>query len=392
MTGPVVKGAAGAAADLFARLVGRPPEGVWSAPGRVNLIGEHTDYNGGWVLPFAIPERTYVAAARRPDGVVTVRSAQQPGHVASVAMADLEPRRHRGWSAYVFGVMWALGRGGPVPDGLDVVVDGRVPVAAGLSSSAALECATVCAAADLAGAAEDPLSRALVAWTAEHDYVGVPCGVMDQVASMACTAGHALLVDTRDLVLTAVPLDASAAGMALLVVDTRASHDNGDGQYAARRSACEAAARTLGVSSLREVDDLDAALHRLDDEVQRRRVRHVITENARVLDAVEALRRGDWPALGRAMDASHESLRHDYEVSSPELDVAVDALRRAGALGARMTGGGFGGSAISVLPATAVPEATAEVRAAFGAAGFGPPELRPVEASAGAHADVPEAL
>lgn len=390
MKGEAVKGAAAAAAALFTSEVGRAPEGVWSAPGRVNLIGEHTDYNLGWVLPFAIPDRTYVAAGRRDDGMVTVRSAQQPGHVVMSPAGDLVPGRHRGWSAYVLGVLWALARTGPAPAGLDVVVDGRVPLGAGLSSSAALECATVCAAADLAGADRDPVARAVTAWTAEHDYVGVPCGVMDQVASMACTAGHALLVDTRDLATTAVPLDAAGAGLALLVVDTGAAHDIADGQYAARRSACEAAARTLGVSSLREVDDLDAALRRLDDAVQRRRVRHVVTENSRVLDAVDALDRGDWPALGRAMDASHESLRDDYEVSSPELDVAVDALRRAGALGARMTGGGFGGSTIAVVPAGALDAAAAEVGAAFEAAGFGPPTLRLVEASAGAHAEALE--
>ena len=385
-----MKGGAEAAADLFTGQVGRPPEGVWSAPGRVNLIGEHTDYNLGWVLPFAIPARTYVAAARRDDGVVTVRSAQQPGQVVTVALSELEPGRQQGWSAYVLGVPWALARTGVTPVGLDVLVDGRVPVGAGLSSSAALECAAVCAAADLAGSGGDALARALVAWSVEHDFVGIPCGVMDQVASMACTAGHALLVDTRDLQTTAVPLDPAGAGLALLVVDTRATHDIGDGQYAARRSTCEEAARALGVASLREVDDPDDALRRLGDDVARRRVRHVLTENARVLAAVDALRRGDWAGLGRVMYESHASLRDDYEASSPELDVAVDALRRTGAVGARMTGGGFGGSVIALLPAGALPAATEAVEAAFAGAGFGPPALRPVEASAGARAEAVE--
>ena len=383
----MVKGAADAAADLFTGHVGRPPEGVWSAPGRVNLIGEHTDYNLGWVLPFAIPARTYVAAARRDDGMLIVRSAQRPGEVVTAAVSELEPGRQRGWSAYVLGVAWALARSGARPTGLDLFVDGQVPAGAGLSSSAALECAAVCAAADLAGADGDALPRAMIAWSVEHDFVGVPCGVMDQVASMACTAGHALLVDTRDLTTTAVPLDVAAASLALLVVDTRVTHDIGDGQYAARRATCEAAARSLGIASLREVGDPDAALAGLDDEVARRRVRHVLSENGRVLAAVDALHSKDWSGLGRLMYESHASLCDDYEVSSPELDTAVDALRRAGALGARMTGGGFGGSVIALLSKEALPAATSAVEAAFEAAGFAPPMLRQVEASAGAHAE-----
>ncbi|MDE3205347.1 MAG: galactokinase [Acidobacteriota bacterium] len=386
-----MNGPAEVAAELFASHVGRPPEGVWSAAGRVNLIGEHTDYNLGWVLPFAIPARTYVAAARRDDQVVTVRSVQHPGEVVRASLAELQPGRQRGWSAYVLGVPWALARRGARPGGIDVLVDGHVPVGAGLSSSAALECAAVSAVADLAGSGGDPLSRALTAWSVEHDFVGVPCGVMDQVASMVCTAGHALLVDTRDLATAAVPLDAAGAGLALLVVDTGVTHDNADGQYAARRTACEDAARALGVSSLRELDDVDDAVRRLGDGEARRRVRHVLSENARVLAAVDALRQGDWGGLGRLMDESHASLRDDYEVSSPELDVAVDSVRRAGALGARMTGGGFGGSAIAVIPEEALPAARVAVGAAFEAAGFAAPVLRRVEASTGAHHEAVEA-
>jgi galactokinase len=375
--------------DGFVTTYDRSPAGIWSAPGRVNLIGEHTDYNDGFVLPFAIAARTSVALALRDDGVLQLRSVQQPTGDVSVRLAELAPGRPDGWAAYVAGVIWALrGAGYDVP-GLDVLVDGRVPLGSGLSSSHALECAVGLAVNDLLGLGLDVNDIAKLSHTTENQFVGAPTGMMDQLASLRCTQGHALFLDIRSLEAEQVPLDPDPDGLALLVVDTRVHHGNADGAYGERRATCEQAAKILGVAALRDVSeaDLSDALDRLESDEQRRRVRHVVTENGRVVASTEALRRRDWQAVGELMNASHVSLRDDYEVSCAELDVAVESLVAAGAVGARMTGGGFGGSAVALLPVDSVERAAAAVTAAFSWRGWAAPNPFVVSASAGAHRD-----
>jgi galactokinase len=390
--------AAAAVDDLaanFERAHGRPPEGCWAAPGRVNLVGEHTDYNGGYVLPVALEFGVTVAASARSDGVLTAHSLQQPGAGVEVAVDTLDPAAPvTGWAAYPSGVVWALGQAGHRVDGLDIVVDGDVPQGAGLSSSAALECATALACRDLFRFDLARPQLAALAQRAENDFVGMPCGIMDQSASLLCEEGHALFLDTLTLATEQVPLDLAGEGLALLVIDTRAPHRLVDGEYASRRRSCEQAARALGVTRLRDVDldGLDGALGRLDDPVLRRRVRHVVTENARVIEVVERLRRGDPRGVGPAMVASHESLRDDYEVSAPELDAAVDAALGAGALGARMTGGGFGGCAIALVEAGDGDRIVAAVQDAFATRDFTPPEAWTARAAAGARRVAPAPL
>ncbi|HET7800788.1 MAG TPA: galactokinase [Humibacillus xanthopallidus] len=377
----------------FERAFGSAPEGVWSAPGRVNLIGEHTDYNGGLCLPIALPQRTFAAVSRRDDDRLRMVSAQQDG-VSEVALDDISPEQPGGWGAYVAGVLWALRRDGLEVGGLDVVVDSTVPFGAGLSSSAALECAVAAAASDLhdLGLLDSAEGRARLAARcveAENDIAGAPTGGMDQSASLLCDEAAALLLDCRSGATEQVPFDLAATGHALLVTDTRAEHALNDGQYAVRRDACERAAATLGVETLREIApaDLAASLDRLDSDEERRRVRHVVTEIERVTLAVDALRAGDLEEVGRLFDASHASLRDDYEVSCDELDVATATARAHGALGARMTGGGFGGSCIAIVPADRVEEVAGAVAAAFEEHGYTPPVSFAVVASAPAHRD-----
>jgi galactokinase len=374
--------------EAFRRLTGRDPEGVWSSPGRVNLIGEHTDYNDGFALPFAIEARSWVAVARRDDGVLRMRSVQQPGRDSQVTLEDLAPGRPEGWSAYVAGVVWAAHRAGHPVTGLDVLVDGRVPLGSGLSSSHALECAVALAVDALGGIdlGTDDLAR--LSLVTENDFVGARTGMMDQLASLRGTAGHALFLDTRSLAVEQVPLDPAADGLRLLVLDTRVHHGNADGAYGDRRAACERATALLGLRALRDLpsDGLDDALSRLPEDLHGR-VRHVVTEDARVLAAVAALRAHEWARLGALMDASHESLRHDYEVSCDELDVAVGAARAAGAVGARMTGGGFGGSAIALVPEPAVAAVTGSVVTAFAECGWHVPDVVEVTPSDGGRRD-----
>jgi galactokinase len=357
----------------FASVYGRDPEVSWRSPGRVNLIGEHTDYNDGFVLPLGLTSGTRVDAARRDDSVLRVASLQRRDEPIDIALDGLVPGRVAGWAAYVAGTAWALAERGIGVPGADLLVDGTVPRGAGLSSSASLECAT--AGALLALAVTDlPLRDvALLAQHAENDFVGMPCGVMDQFASTHARAGHLLLLDTRSLEVRHIPFDLASDGLGLLVVDTRAPHQLVDGEYAARRSSCEEAARLLGVPALRDVVDLGSALTALHDEELRRRVRHVVTENERVLDVVALLESGDVRAIGPLMTASHVSLRDDYEVSCRELDLVVDTALAAGALGARMTGGGFGGSAIALVEAGAVDHVRDRITASFAAAGLTEP-------------------
>ena len=377
------------AVDSFTATYDDAPEGVWSAPGRVNLIGEHTDYNDGFVLPFAIEARTSVAARVRDDGVLRMRSVQQHRGDVSIDLDDVEPGTPDGWAAYVAGVVWAARQCGHPVRGLDLLVDGRVPLGSGLSSSHALECAVALAMNDLFELGLDANSLGRLSYTAENDFVGAPTGMMDQLASLRCTAGHALFLDVRTLDVEQVPLDPVADGLHLIVLDTRVHHGNADGAYGNRRAACQKAAAVLGVDKLRDIDvaGLDDALDRLGDDELRRRARHVVLENARVVDTVSALRDTDWARVGALMAASHASLRDDYEVSCDELDLAVEVATTAGAVGARMTGGGFGGSAIALVPARSVPAVRDGVTAAFRGRGWSDPRVFEVTPSAGAHRD-----
>ncbi len=342
------------------------PDAVWHAPGRVNFIGEHTDYNGGLVLPFAIGRGVLVAAAARPDDLLEMRSQQQPGEVVTVRLGTLRPGGVPGWAGYVAGAAWALREAGyPVP-GLSLGISSDLPMGAGLASSAALSCAAVCA---LAGAATPPPPTAIAALArrAETDFVGMPCGIMDQSAAMLSQAGHALLLDCGTGETTAVPLDPDAAGLRLLVADTGVRHVLADGQYAVRREQCETAARLLGVSSLSAAGDLGG----LSDPLLLRRTRHVISENRRVTQATALLRAGRLAYCGSLLTDSHSSLRDDFEVSWPEADATVQAALSAGALGARMTGGGFGGSVLVLAPAELESDVTAAIGAALGASAAG---------------------
>ncbi len=342
------------ARELFAQAHGGDPDGVWASPGRVNLIGEHTDYNGGLCLPIALPHQAYVAVARREDASARLVTDLRPEAIWAGAVAELAPGRVRDWVAYCGGPAWALRADGMAVPGFDAAIASCVPLGAGLSSSAAVECAMGLALAELSGdrldgddASRARLARACV--RAENEVAGAPTGGLDQAASLRTTAGHALLLDCRDGSVRQVRLDLAAAGLELLVIDTRATHSLADGQYGQRRAACEAAARRLGIRTLREISDLDDALARLDDDTSRRRVRHVVTEIGRVVDFVACVEQGRWADAGVLMDDSHASLRDDYEVSCPELDAVVAAAQRAGAIGARMTGGGFGGCAIALV-------------------------------------------
>jgi galactokinase len=376
-----------AVTEAFTERAGRSPEGVWRAPGRVNLIGEHTDYNDGFVLPVAIDRSVVVAAARRDDGVLRCWSSRDLSEPVSRAVAEVGPGISSGWSAYVEGTAWALRElGVPVP-GADIVVHADLPAGAGLSSSAALEAAVALALTDLAGSAVDRVTLALAGQRAETEVVGMPCGIMDQMAVLLARAGHAVFLDTRTRETELVPFDPAAAGLTLLVIDTRVKHALVGSPYAERRRSCERAAAVLGVPALRDVriDDVEAA-HTSGalDEVTFRRARHVVTENDRVLEAVDLLRRGELTSIGPALAGSHRSLRDDYEVSCPELDVAVDAAVAGGAVGARMTGGGFGGSALALTPIDGVDRVTEAVTKAFAEAGFGPPAVFAVSIAGGA--------
>ncbi|WP_051772471.1 galactokinase [Saccharothrix sp. NRRL B-16314] len=354
-------------------------DGVFEAPGRINLIGEHTDYNDGFVLPIALPHVVRVTAARRDDDVLRVESRQADG-VAELRLAHLAPGVVTGWVAYVAGVVWALREEGHPIGGFGLVVDGNVPLGAGLSSSAALESATALAVTELSGVSLDRRSLARIAQRAENDFVGMPCGIMDQSASLLARERHALLLDTRTMATEHIPFDLAPDGLALLVVDTKAPHRLVDGEYAARRRDCHRAAELLSVPALRDLDSPDQDL---PDRLARR-VRHVVAENARVLAVAELLRGGRIREIGPLLTASHTSLRDDYEVTVPELDVAVDAVVAAGALGARMTGGGFGGCVISLVEDTAVEACTAAVKAAFAENGFAAPDCWTATASSGA--------
>jgi len=367
-------------ARLFADRYGREPDGVWHAPGRVNLIGEHTDYNEGFALPFAISAGICVAAAARDDGIIALSSRQHGDATVTVALDTLAPGRPSGWAAYPAGVAWALLSAGHHVGGASLAIDSDLAAGAGLSSSAALECAAGLAFADLSQLALPRPELAALGRLAENDFVGAPTGLMDQMAVLLCQDGHALLLDCRTGTGTAVPLDPAAAGLVLLIIDTRVQHELTDGGYGARRRACEDAARLLGARSLRDVTDV-SVLDQLSDRVLQQRARHVITENRRALDTAELLREGQLSLAGPLLTASHASLRDDFAVSWPEADAAVEAAIEAGAHGARMTGGGFGGSVIALAPACAAAGVSAAVAARFARQGWRAPVITPTRPS-----------
>lgn len=381
MTGPH------ALAEEFTAVFGRAPDGVWRAPGRVNLIGEHTDYNDGLVLPFALPLGVSVAAARRDDGVIEVRSRQAATPVTAPVdggpvVAEGWPA-DRTWAAYPVGVARVLREHGT--GGASLLIDSDLPQGAGLSSSAALECATALALCDLHGVEIDRPALARLAQRAENEQVGVPCGLMDQAASLLCTEGRALMLDCRTGLSSQVPFAPAESGLTLLVVDTRAAHALAGGEYARRRAECERAASLLGVDALRDVTDLAGALQKLPDPVLRRRVQHVVTENHRVEATVGLLRAGAVAELGAMLNASHLSLRDQYEVSWPEADRAVNAALRAGARGGRMIGGGFGGSVIVLTAADRADRVRDAITTAYEDQGWPHPSFLEATPSQGAH-------
>ncbi|MEU6507253.1 galactokinase [Streptomyces sp. NPDC046942] len=380
-------GAAQQVAQRFTELYGAAPEGIWAAPGRVNLIGEHTDYNDGFVMPFALPHQAVAAVSRRDDGVLRLHSDDIEGGVAELRLDALAPGSDSDWTAYPAGVVWALREAGHAITGADVHLSSTVPTGAGLSSSAALEVVIALALGDLYDLGLQRWQLARLCQRAENVYVGAPTGIMDQTASACCEQGHALFLDTRDLSQQQIPFDLAAEGLRLLVVDTQVKHAHSGGEYGKRRAGCEKGAALLGVDALRDIpyDGLDAALERLGDEEEvRRLVRHVVTEDERVERVVGLLRAGDTRAIGPVLTEGHASLRDDFRISCAELDLVVDTALTSGALGARMTGGGFGGSAIVLTEATEVDTLTKAIEEAFAAARFTAPRVFEAVPSPGA--------
>ncbi len=369
---------------------------VWRAPGRVNLIGEHTDYNDGFALPLAITQGCTATVTVRADTELHVRSAQS-GEAPAIELAEVSPDQVDGWAAYVTGVIWALQQRGVDVPGLDVAVDGDVPLGSGLSSSAALSCSALTAVDDLLGLGLSSADQVALARMAENDFVGAPTGGMDQLASIRGEAGHVLLCDMRSLHTRAVPMDLAAAGLTLLITNTQAPHRNADGEYRERRQSCERAAALLGASTLRAVQDDNhaAVLDRLrtaadddpdaDADLLVRRARHILTENDRVLQVVAHLDDGDVRGIGPLLTESHASMRDDFEITVPEVDTAVDAALAAGALGARMTGGGFGGCVIALIASADDDKVRAAISTAYEQRTFTAPTFFTTRPSAGAH-------
>lgn len=390
MTAPTTgTSVANATAEAFRAVYGSGPGGVWAAPGRVNLIGEHTDYNDGFVMPFALPHTTVAAVTRRDDGVLRLHSGspEAEGGIVELRVEDLDPARPApGWASYAAGVLWALRSAGHRLTGADIHYDSTVPTGAGLSSSAALEVVTALALSDLYDLSLERWRIARLCQRAENVYVGAPTGIMDQTASACCTEGHALHLDTRDLAQRQIPVDLASQGLRLLVVDTRVKHAHSEGEYGSRRAGCEAAARALEIEALRDVpyQGLPTALDRLDDPRLRPLVRHVVTEDRRVEQVVALAEAGDFRAIGPVLTEGHASLRDDFRVSCPELDLVVEAATGAGGLGARMTGGGFGGSAIVLVEDAAADQVTAAVTSGFAARGYRSPRVLPAVPGAGA--------
>jgi galactokinase len=356
---------------------------VWFAPGRANLMGEHTDYNEGFVLPFALAQGVTATATAREDELLVLRSKQMPDDPATVHLDSLTPGSVTGWAAYPAGVAWALRAAGYVVRGASLDVDSDLPVGAGVSSSAALECSVALALCSLSAVSVPRPALAAIARRAENEFVGAPTGIIDQSAALLCAKDHALLLDCGTLAATQVPFRPAAAGAAALVIDTRVTHALVAGEYAARRAECEAAARVLGVPALGAVTDL-RVLDRLGDSVLRRRARHVITDSARAR-AIAAVLQGSggeagvhgkiYGFIGELLVEGHASLRDDFEVSWPEADVTVETAIVAGAYGAKMIGGGFGGSVLALVPTGNAEVVRTAVTETFTARGWTPPEF-----------------
>jgi len=358
--------------EEFTQFFGHSPEVIAQAPGRVNLIGEHIDYSQGFVLPFAIDTVTTAAISKRSDSLVRVASVQQKGNIVTTDLSQISDKTGDGWVRYVFGVMWAL----EIKSGVDIYIDGKVPLGAGLSSSAALECSVAIALNHLFHLGKDSKALALLTQRAENDYVGVPCGIMDQSVSLMARDGYALLLDCRDLTTRHIPVDFAGAELRLLIVDTQAHHALIDGGYAERRASCESAAKKLGVVSMRDLDGATLEAKRdLITPIEFQRARHAVTEISRVLEAVSALEKRDFARLGELLTQSHISLRDDYTVSCPELNLVVETALAHGALGARMVGGGFGGSAIALIHDSDAGVISQAIEHAFSNNGFQVPRF-----------------
>jgi galactokinase len=356
----------------FLETFGAEPDLVAAAPGRVNLIGEHIDYSDGFVLPFAIKDRTLVAARKRNDSTVRIASAQRRNKIVTVDISRVKPGLKGEWERYALGVLWALG----VKEGVDLLIDGHVPLGAGLSSSAALECSVATAMNHLFDLGFNLEELARLTQKAENQYVGVPCGIMDQSVSLMATQGSALLLDCRDLTTKNIPFDVASSGLELLIIDTQAHHALTDGGYAKRRASCESVVAKLGITSLRELTMQQLENSRgLLTETEFVRARHAVTEMKRVIECVQALSDSNFALVGELINQSHASLRDDYTVSCPELDTAVDAALAAGALGARMVGGGFGGSAIALIQASKTTETIKTIEKAFSSKKFKAPRF-----------------
>jgi galactokinase len=364
----------------FKEVFGYEPQGVWSAPGRANLIGEHTDYNEGFVFPFGIDKRTYVALSPRPDSLCRV-SSDIDGKTYETDLSSKPEAMD--WALYPLGVAWVMREW--AKSGFDAFFTSNVPVGSGLSSSAAIECAIGVALNEIWSAGRTKQQIALLGQRAENDVVGAPTGMMDQTASMLAERDSAVFLDCQSLEAKAVPLHLEERDLVVAVIDTRVAHRHSDGGYRVRRESCERGASTMGVKSLRGLSagDLPKAQSLLSD-VDFRRVRHIVTENQRVQDSIEALQSGDIPRFGQLLLASHDSMAHDFEISIEELDLAVEIAMQTGAVGARMTGGGFGGAAIAVINKDLLAALEQNCKQAFAQKGYLEPKIFAVVPSEGA--------
>jgi galactokinase len=394
------------AADRFRARWGSAPRWIVAAPGRVNIIGEHVDYNDGFVLPMAL-DRYCVMAAGKVDGDDASVYSVAADDEANISLAGLSAtgsasaeavaagtarisatRKNGHWSNYVAGVLAGCIERGMRPPGFQAVIESAVPVGGGLSSSASLEVATATLVEAVTGKALEPVEKALLCQKAEHEYAGVPCGIMDQFASVMCHTNHLMLLDCRSQHIEQIPF--SDPNITVLIINTNVKHELSGGEYAERRGQCEAAARKLGVRSLRDATlaQLEAERGQLDP-VEFRRARHAIGEIMRTVDAAEAVKLGNWPLVGRLMYASHDSLRDDYEVSCGELDLLVELARRIGSeggvVGSRMTGGGFGGCTVSLVRSDRVDDIAQEMAQAYRAETGIEPSVLTSRPSRGAH-------
>ena len=370
-------------ANTFTAIFSGNPEIVCEAPGRVNLIGEHVDYCDGFVMPFAISDRTYAAIKRRSDRKIRISSMQRPDEIFETSLDDLQPSGEGNWERYICGVIWAFGD--HITDGLEILVDGHVALGAGLSSSAALECSVAFGLDQLFETGFSLAQLAKLAQRAENDFVGMPCGIMDQSVSLMAQAGNALLLDCRDLSTEQIPLDLASAGLELLIIDTQAHHTLVDGGYAERRASCESAAAKLGIKALRDcsITQLEDSRNKLT-ELEYMRAEHIVNDIKRVHECVDRLKNNDFITVGQILTKSHASLRDLFEISCPELNLAVDTALENKSLGGRMIGGGFGGSAIALFKVADIDQAKRAIAAAFKEAGYTEPRFFTSLPSAGA--------